>query len=197
MFNSISGILTGKQETCLYLLTNGIEWDIIISHNTFHQLPEVGKEYKIYTYLYHREDKLQLFGFYSTGERDLFFNLIKVEGIGPTQAVRILSGITPQDFIKALETNNISRLEEIRGLGKKTAQKILLKLAGKLTLGENEDKTHGDIIKALTGMGFDAQQAREAVRNAGSEIDSSMLQLKEYEKQLLKLSLEKISRGTY
>ena len=124
MFNSISGTLTEKKENSAYILTGGIEWDIIISHNTYKSLPEIGKDYKLYTYLHHREDKLQLFGFHSSGERDLFFNLIKVEGIGPTQAVRILSGITPGEFVKALETNNIGRLEEIRGLGKKTAQKI-------------------------------------------------------------------------
>ena len=195
MIHSIFGKISGKQENSVCILTHGIEWDIIISRITAGNLPEMGSEYKIYVFLYHREDQLQLFGFHDLKEKNLFLNLIKVEGIGPSQAMKILSGITPANFIKALETQDIGRLEEIRGLGKKTAQKIMLKLAGKLTLGEKENKTHTDIVKALTGMGFDVQISRKAVSAAAAEIDEHNISKDELEKRLLKAALEKLSKG--
>jgi holliday junction DNA helicase RuvA len=194
MLNSIQGTLTEKDSRQAFILTHGIEWDITISQQTYDQLPETGAACKLYLYLYHREDRMQLFGFHSTRERDLFFNLIKVDGIGPAQGMKILSGITPHEFIKALETNNVSRLEKIKGLGKKTAQKIILKLAGTLSLGEKENKSYGDIVKALSGMGFDAREARDAVNAAGADMDEEAMSKDEFEKKLLKAALEKLSK---
>ena len=195
MLNSISGTLTGKDSHRVFVLTHGIEWDITISQQTYDQLPDIDTLCKIYVYLYHREDRMQLFGFHSTRERDLFFSLIKVEGIGPAQGMKILSGITPKEFVTALETNNVSRLEKIKGLGKKTAQKIILKLAGTLSFDEQESKTYGDIIKALTGMGFDQDKAREVVNAAGTDMDEESMTKEEFEKKLLKAALGKLSKG--
>jgi Holliday junction DNA helicase RuvA len=193
MFNSIRGKLTEKREDGMCILTGGIEWDMSISRNTYKQLPETGNDCKIYVYLYHREDKLSLFGFHNTQERKLFLNLLKVEGIGPSLGIKILSGITPSRFIKALETQDVELLSGIPGLGKKTAQKIILKLAGKLSL--EESNTHTDIVKALTGMGFDAQNARKAVNTAASEIDENSMNKDEYEKKLLKTALARLGKG--
>lgn len=194
MFHSIKGTLTEKQENRMHILTGGIEWDIIISQNTCTSLPEKGNECRVYVYLYHREDKLQLFGFHTIQEKRLFLNLVKVEGIGPSLGIKILSGITPPKFIKALENQDVGLLSGIPGLGKKTAQKIILKLAGKLSLEEEGSKVHTDIIKALTGMGFDTQHAREAVKAAAAEIDEAMLTKDEYEKKLLKVALTRLGK---
>lgn len=195
MFNSIQGKLTEKREDGVCILTGGIEWDIIISRNTYMHLPESGNDCRIFVYLHHREDKLQLFGFHMVRERRLFLNLLKVEGIGPSLGIKILSGITPAHFIKALETQDIELLSGIPGLGKKTAQKIMLKLAGKLSLEENGSKVHTDIVKALTGMGFDAREARKAVNAAASEIDEGSENKDEYEKKLLKAALTRLGKS--
>jgi len=194
MIHSITGTLTGKNDNGMYLLTNGIEWDIIISRNTYQQLPQSGEKCRVYVYLYHREDKLQLFGFHTPKEKKLFLSLIKVEGIGPSLAVKILSGITPDNFIAALEKQDTDLLTGIPGLGKKTAQKIIFKLAGKLSLDEAGTRAHADIIKALIGMGFEVKQVRSAVKEAASEIDENSLDTDEFEKKLLKVALVKLSK---
>jgi holliday junction DNA helicase RuvA len=193
MFNSITGKITEKKENSVCLLTGGIEWDIIISRTAYNHLPEKENECRIFVYLHHREDKLALYGFHTDRERQVFLNLLKVEGIGPSLGIKILSGISPVQFIKALETQDVDILSGIPGLGKKTAQKIILKLAGKLSLEEDGNKVHGDIVKALTGMGFDARVARKAVNAAASGIDRSTLGEDEYEKKLLKAALTKLS----
>ncbi|MBN2533289.1 MAG: Holliday junction branch migration protein RuvA [Spirochaetales bacterium] len=195
MFHSIKGKLTEKREDGMCILTGGIEWDITVSRNTSIQLPETGNDCRIFVYLYHREDKLALFGFHTIQEKRLFLNLLKVEGIGPSLGIKILSGITPAQFIKALEIQDMEVLTGIPGLGKKTAQKIILTLAGKLSMEESGNKVHADIIKALTGMGFDAQQARKAVTAAASEIDEASLNKEEYEKKLLKAALTRLGKS--
>jgi Holliday junction DNA helicase RuvA len=192
MFNSIAGKLTEKREDGVCILTGGIEWDITVSRNTYNHLPEKDHDYRIFVYLYHREDKLALFGFHTARERELFLNLLKVEGIGPSLGIKILSGITPDQFIRALDAQDVEHLSGIPGLGKKTAQKIILKLAGKLSLEEDGSKVHADIIKALTGMGFDVQKARKAVNAAASGIDGNSLSGDEYEKRLLKAALTRL-----
>jgi holliday junction DNA helicase RuvA len=97
---------------------------------------------------------MKLFGFSSPAERNLFFELIKVESIGPALALKILSGMTADAFARAVEREDIDLLSTIPGVGKKTAQKIVLKLAGRLAMESNEGNEGQDIVLALTGMGF-------------------------------------------
>jgi len=133
---------------------------------------------RLYTWLYHREDQMRLFGFASTASRDLFLDLMKVEGIGPKQAVKILSSIPARELESALEGEDLARLEAAPGIGKKTAQKMILALRGKLTHAESAPDRKGaerksayeDIVVALTGMGFDRKQAVEAVESIAAEL---------------------------
>lgn len=180
MFNSISGILTGKNSSSIFISTFGIEWEISVSSFTLDFFNSETEEVKIYTWLYHREDQMRLFGFRNEKERALFLDLTKVDGIGPKQALKILSGISAENLEETLENGNIDKLQAVPGIGKKTAQKITLALKGKLTDSKNGNKAvqniceFEDIASALADMGFDRQAAvkeinkiTEAMRNSG------------------------------
>jgi len=172
MFNSIKGIYRGYRGNVIFIETYGIEWEILVSNFTLNNISE-GDEIKIYTHLQHREDVMQLFGFYAIKERLMFLDLIKVEGIGPKQAIKILSSISLDDLEVALDNGDIDKLQTISGVGKKTAQKMALALKGKLTLedGNASGKVGGvkseyeDIIKALLEMGYDRKKCIEATQN--------------------------------
>ena len=96
MFNSISGRITAKLPNTLYIENNGIEWDLMVSSLALDSFGLVGDTARVYVWLYHREDQMRLYGFPSPEERDIFLELTKVDGIGPKQAVRILSSIRPR-----------------------------------------------------------------------------------------------------
>ena len=169
MFNSISGILTEKTADTLYVDTYGIEWEIAVSALDAGRFGSVGSNVKVYVWLYHREDAMRLYGFSDPRERALFWDLTKVDGIGPKQALRILSGLDSKALETALEAGDIAQLQTIPGIGKKTAQKMVLALKGQLTL-VSESKQQSpqpspfeDIIAALTAMGYERKRAAEAV----------------------------------
>ena len=169
MFNSISGILTEKTADMLYVDTYGIEWEIAVSALDAGRFGAVGSKVKVYVWLYHREDAMRLYGFSDPRERALFWDLTKVDGIGPKQALRILSGLDSKALETALEAGDIAQLQTIPGIGKKTAQKMVLALKGQLTL-VSESKQQSpqpspfeDIIAALTAMGYERKRAAEAV----------------------------------
>ncbi|MDR2080135.1 MAG: Holliday junction branch migration protein RuvA [Treponema sp.] len=167
MFNSIRGTVTGKIDDTLRLLTGGIEWEITVPLTDMDQVPLPGEEGRVYTWLYHREDQMRLFGFADETRRATFLELIKVEGIGPKAAVRIMGGIGQEELQRALDTEDVVRLEAVPGLGKKTAQKMILTLKGKLASGGGKSKTpYGDLTAALTEMGYDQKSAADALAKA-------------------------------
>lgn len=175
MFNSLRGIITEKHTDVLYLSTDGIEWDITVPSLDIERLPPVGEEARVFVWLYHREDQMRLFGFASTERRSTFLELMKVEGIGPRQAVKILSGIDQKDLEAALENEDIARLEAVPGLGKKTAQKMILALKGKLARpapSASLPASHEELVNALADMGYDRKAAAEAVAAAAAQISA-------------------------
>lgn len=171
MFNSLYGTITHKDESKIFLELNGIEWQIIMPYNSIIKLPSSGENARVYTYLQHSQDAMNLFGFSSPRERSLFLDLLKVGGIGPKQAVKILSGIEVDNFIRQLDDNDVDSLTRLPGLGKKTAQKIILTLRGKLSFDEPSDTSgiDSDIINALVDMGFDRKSSEAAVQRASEE----------------------------
>ena len=171
MWNSVTGRLTHTGIEVAHVLVGGLEWEIHSSARTTAALSALGSEVKLYTFLYHRDDQMRLYGFATRAERNLFLDLMRVDGVGPRLVVRILSGIDATDLVQALEAGDIDRLIQVPGLGKKTAQKIVLALQGKLTLdlvpaGAAEPSLERDIAAALTNMGFNQRAARAAVRAA-------------------------------
>ena len=169
MFNSIKGLYTGKSATSIFIETFGIEWEILVSTFTQEKFTE-GDEIKVYTWMQHREDVMQLFGFYDLRERLMFLDLMKVDGIGAKQAIKILSSIRVDALETALEEGDIARLQTISGIGKKTAQKMALALKGHLTFTDDALKTFGtqtnkseyeDVVSALIEMGYERKRCLE------------------------------------
>ncbi len=171
MFNSLYGTITHKDDTKIFLELNGIEWQIYMPFNSITKLPHSGENARVYTYLQHSQDTMQLFGFAEARERVLFLDLLKVGGIGPKQAIKILSGIEVDSFVKQLDDNDVDALTRLPGLGKKTAQKIILALRGRLSLEEEHTakSADSDIVNALVEMGFERKAAEAAVKAAAEE----------------------------
>lgn len=165
MYNSLTGKITEKGLDYLCLQIGGIEWLINVSLYTLDTLT-IGQDIKIFTYLQHKEDGMTLFGFGTKDERFLFLDLIKVNGVGPKAALKILSGIKPAEFIACLDTEDVDRLTKVPGLGRKTAQKIVLALKGKLKLEDDvvkessRDSVDKEILDSLVAMGFDKKKAK-------------------------------------
>ena len=179
MFNSIRGIISEKTaeklEGTVFLLSGGLEWDIAVPATDLNRLPALGEEGRVFTWLYHKEDQVRLYGFIDEQRRNTFLELLKVEGIGPKGAIKILGGIGQKELEEALENDDLARLEAVPGLGKKTAQKMILALKGKLVntkaAGENP---YGDLVEALAGMGYERRLAAEALAKAELQIPSGI-----------------------
>ena len=167
MFNSILGTITEKLSDSVYVRCGGIEWDISAPSTDIARLPPVGEEGRVFTWLFHREDQMKLYGFAAEERRATFLELLKVEGIGPKGALKILGGIGQEELEMALETEDLARLEAVPGLGKKTAQKMILALKGKLaSLKAAPETPYSDLVEALAGMGYDKRAAAEALARA-------------------------------
>ena len=194
MINSITGILTEKSEHSVYIQNGGIEWELPVSQETLSHLPQVGTEIRIFTHLHHKEDSMKLFGFYSKKERSLFLDLIKVNGVGTGLAIRILSGMSFEAFIDYLDKSDEVSLSKIPGLGKKTAQKIILTLRGKINLESKEAETvkFKDIIDGLADMGFDRRKAADAIAELSKEFPGDV-EDERYEKELFRLGIQRLS----
>ena len=196
MFNSIRGIITEKLEDSVFLLCGGIEWDISVPANDITRLPDIGEEACIFTWLYHREVEMKLYGFSTKSRRNFFLELIKVEGIGPKGAIKILGGIAQEDLESALEREDLARLEAVPGLGKKTAQKMILTLKGKLVaLKSAPESPYEDLINGLSDMGYDKKAASKALILAEAELEPDLPEA-EREKQLFKLAIVHLSGKT-
>ena len=133
MYNSLTGIITGKFPKQLLLDTHGIEWDLCVPDSNLELFPPVGSEAKVYTWLQHTDVLMTLFGFATADERTLFLDLLKVDGVGPKGAVKIMSSASSSRLLEVLERGDVEMLEKIPGVGKKTAGKMMLQLKGKGT----------------------------------------------------------------
>ena len=194
MFNSIRGIVTAKGGEAVFILTGDIEWEIAMPASDMHGLALSG-ECRVFTWLYHREDQMRLFGFADERRRNTFLELLKVEGIGPKGALKIMGGIGQEEIERALETGDLVRLEAVPGLGKKTAQKMLLALKGKLVHTHAvlaADSPYSDLIEALAEMGYEKRAASEAVARAEADLPSG-LPPAEKEKTLFKNAIVYLS----
>ncbi len=197
MFNRIQGTLSGRSTDSVYVLTGGVEWDIAVPARALALFGVVGDPTEVFVWLHHYEDGMKLFGFPSAAERALFLDLIKVEGIGPKQGLRILSGISPADLAVALDAGDLVALQRISGVGPKLAQKMVLALKGKLidmNSGTDVPRTAspwGDVVSALADMGFDRKAVEAAVRSKSASIQAGV----EGERELFRAVLLELSSG--
>jgi Holliday junction DNA helicase RuvA len=193
MINSLSGKASGKSSDALFLVTGGLEWEIAMPASDL-QEATLNAECRVFTWLYHREDQMKLFGFIDERRRSAFLELLTVEGIGPKGALKILGGIRQDDLERALEEGDVTRLEAVPGLGKKTAQKMILQLKGKLVHAQKlgAASPYNDLVEALAAMGYDRRAAAEAITKADAAAGAD-LPAAEREKLLFKEAIAYLS----
>lgn len=173
MIAQLTGTLTHKSPQQLVLDVGGVGYAIIVSLNTFSMLPEEGKDISLAVHTYVREDQLVLYGFSSAEEKEMFGKLIAVSGIGPKVALAILSGLPPAHLATAITTEDAARLNAIPGVGKKTAERIIVDLKDKLSRDgklpeavrlDSGGTTYHDALSALTNLGYTRVAAEKALR---------------------------------
>lgn len=196
MFNSIKGMLTEKSAEFLYIDTHGIEWEIGASAYTLSKVGPINNEVKVYTFLQHREDAMKIFGFADRKERELFLELLKVQGLGAKQSMRILSSTTIDQFVGYLEDEDTASLSKIPGIGKKTSQKILLTLRGKLNFNEDREVASSvdeEIIESLTAMGFEKKRVIQVLKVLLKDPAITSLGASEKEQEIFKRAIVQLS----
>jgi Holliday junction DNA helicase RuvA len=176
---SLKGIVQSKKPNGLVIDVSGIGYQVNIPLCNLVDIPEQGNTVFLHTYTHVREDALQLFGFLSEEARNVFITLLGISGVGPKLGLAILSGMPVQKFVGAVQSEDVSMLSTIPGLGKKTASRLVLELKGKLpSLGDDGKQTsHGssiseDAISALINLGYKrplSERAVEMAVKAGSE----------------------------
>ena len=172
MFNSLNGIITAKLPKQVFIETNGIEWDLCVPDSNLDMLPPVGNEARVFTWLQHTDQLMTLYGFASADERSLFLDLLKVDGVGPKGAVKIMSSVSSSRLMEILENGDLEMLEKIPGVGKKTAGKMILTLKGKLKLSDNTGgavvrvaavSPYADVVSSLASMGYDKRLVEQKI----------------------------------
>lgn len=174
MIALLRGTLLEKHPNQAIVEAGGVGYDLTIPVSTFTGLPEVGAEVRLRVHTHVREDALALFGFLSQDEKMMFEKLIGVSGIGPTLAVKVLSGLAAGDLIHAIRTGAVDQLVRVPGVGKKTAERMVLELRDKLVKvvvtgavpGPAFNAVEEDVLSALLNLGCQRPAAEAAVRKA-------------------------------
>ena len=177
MIEQIHGILVEKTPTFVVVDVNGVGYGVNISAYTAGKLPEEGAEVTLFTNLVVREDSMTLFGFAEKTEKNTFLMLLDVNGVGPKLALSVLSGLTVSELVAAIAESNVKRISSVHGVGKKTAERIIVELRDKVDPlealagrtaggGDARNAMLRDAILALSQLGFPQDQARKMVQSA-------------------------------
>jgi Holliday junction DNA helicase RuvA len=183
MIAHLAGTLASKAPEAAVIDVQGVGFQVLISLHTFYRLPEPGEAVRLLTYTHVREDTLQLFGFSDAGERQLFLLLLAVAGVGPKLALNILSGLPADELVEALDAGDVARLVSIPGVGRKTAERLVLELREKMSLHRARTDAptravglEAEAASALLNLGYrrpDAERAVKAAHGAGaSDLES-------------------------
>jgi len=206
MIAHLSGTLLSKQATSVIVDVAGVGYEITIPLSTFYDLADIGSPVQLRIYTHVREDTLQLYGFKTTRERELFLRIISVSGIGPKLGITLLSGMSADEMIASIRTNNLARLTLIPGIGRKTAERLVVELREKVAamssaeleeeLGApagvkaeaTEDSVRADALSALLNLGYQRSGAEKAIDNALGEGGEITVE------SILRRSLRKLAR---
>lgn len=182
MIGSLSGVLREKQAQELLVDVQGVGYEVLVSLNTYFALPEVGAPVALHTHLVVREDAQQLFGFSDVAERRLFRELIRISGVGPRLALAVLSGMTVAEFIHAIRAGDTARLVRLPGVGRKTAERLLVEMRdriaawGPVAIGDGAPNAvsgspdaSGEAESALLALGYKPAEAAQMVTAALAE----------------------------
>lgn len=191
MIAHLSGTLRSKQATSVIVDVGGVGYEVSIPLSTFYDLEDLGSQVDLRIYTHVREDALQLYGFKTARERELFLRLISVSGIGPKLGITLLSGMSADEMISCIRDNNLARLTLIPGVGRKTAERLVVELRDKVgslalpeteqaaaagaavSVGSSEDFIRSDALSALLNLGYQrgaAEKAVNATMNEGGDL---------------------------
>lgn len=202
MIAHIAGKLIQKQPNSVIVDVGGVGYELTVPLSTFYDLGEIGADVSLRAYTYVREDALQLFGFRTDREKQLFLLLTSVSGVGPKLGITLLSGMSADDLIRALRDNNLARLTNIPGVGKKTAERLVVELrdkVAKLSVAAQAEPVQSDyvpvanalsddIVSALVNLGYQKAAAEKAAVNVfKANADASFA-------EALKLALRALAR---
>jgi Holliday junction DNA helicase RuvA len=207
MIAHLSGTLLSKQPNSVILDVGGVGYEVNIPISTFYDLEEPGSIVQLRIYTHVREDLLQLYGFKTARERELFMRLISVSGIGPKLGITLLSGMSADEMIASIRTNNMARLTLIPGVGRKTAERLVMELRDRgaaLSSAEleeelgaqsaegaplpTEDSMRSDVLSALLNLGYQRSSAEKAVTAALDEGGDISMEL------ILRRSLRRLAK---
>ncbi len=195
MIGRLKGILLEKQANQILLDVSGLAYEVEVPMSTLFQLPETGSETVLHTHLVVREDAQLLYGFFENHERSLFRLLIKLNGVGPKMALGILSGLNIRELAECVHRNDLNALVRLPGVGKKTAERLIIELRDKLEdwyLEENEStrdgtsaqlsgQTNSGIIReaedALIALGYKPQDASKAINHVALKLEGEAQEL--------------------
>jgi holliday junction DNA helicase RuvA len=166
MIGRLSGKLLAKNPPQVLLDVAGVGYEIDVPMSTFYNLPATGEAVTLHTHLIVREDAHVLYGFASLEERSVFRKLIRISGVGARTALSVLSGLSVADLAQAVTLQDTARLTKVPGIGKKTAERLLLELKGKISEVETKPASgsSSDVVNALIGLGYSEKEALNAVK---------------------------------
>ena len=180
MIGRLSGILAAKNPPQVMVDAGGVGYEVDVPMSTFYNLPATGEKVVLLTHLVVREDAHILFGFGTEGERAAFRKLIRISGVGARTALSVLSGLSVNDLAHAVATQDGARLTKVPGIGKKTAERLLLELKGKLadaipgaTSGGAQASPTADVLNALISLGYIEKEALLATKSLPADIPVS------------------------
>ena len=190
MISRLNGRLIEKNPTDLLIECAGVGYEVKISLNTFSVLPDQ-EAIILYTKQIIREDAHMLYGFASKDEREMFTHLISVSGIGPNTAIIMLSSMTPDEIAQAIVSEDVARIQKVKGIGTKTAQRVIIDLKGKVAKMElgtenifsSNNRNRFDALNALVSLGFDKKSAEKVL----DKIDTGSQTVEELIKEALRL----------
>jgi len=175
MIGRIQGTIVEKEFPQLIVSCNGVGYEIAVPMSTFYPLPRTGEEVTLLTHLVVREDAHLLFGFLTVAERAAFRQLLKISGVGPKVALSVLSGLSVDDLSEAVSGGDASRLTKIPGIGKKTAERLVLELRDKVPKMSLAVRVEGraagsDVVNALLALGYNDREAQAAVKDLPADL---------------------------
>lgn len=183
MIGRIKGVLIEKSPPDICVDVQGIGYELQVPMNTFYRLPDIDHPVSLYTHFVVREDAQLLYGFYEARERELFRAVIKINGVGPKLGLAILSGIEASDFVRVVHNNDVAALTKVPGIGKKTAERLVIEMRDKLkdwpeARGEHAASVFGgagnnvateEAISALLALGYKPRDAEKAIKTVAGE----------------------------
>lgn len=203
MIGFLSGKILEKDANTLIVDVAGVGYEVTIPLSTFYELGEVGSDVSLRIFTHVREDALQLFGFRTARERDLFLKLISVQGIGARLGIAVLSGMSADEIVTAIRTDNLARLTSIPGVGRKTAERMVVELRDKiaeLSVGaaagsasatgtaSGSDTVFDDALSALINLGYQRNAAEKALQDAAKDGTELSVQ------KLLRSALQRLAK---